>query len=362
MPLEVGVWRVDSELQRISPVPLEFEARLQELLAQDIAIANPGWMVLGREVSTDFGGRIDILAIDSSGSLIVIELKRDRTPRDIVAQVLDYGSWVTQLRPDQIGGIFSDYRTRFRPDDDQLSLDEAFRERFGQDHGLESLNTNHELVVVAAELDPATERIVGYLSEAYNVGINVLFFQVFADGERQYLVRAWLRDPAQTETESTSSSARQTWNGEFYASFGEGESRRWSDALKYGFISGGGGHWYSAPLNMLNPGDRVWVHIASKGYVGVAQVISPAVQASEFKTSSEGTATLLSDLPVEATSMFEKTEPEYLVAFRWVHTENIDGRVWETGFFANQTTVARPRASNWPFTVDRLKTRFKIDS
>ena len=77
---------------------------------------------------------------------------------------------------------------------------------------------------------------------------------------------------------------------------------------------------------MLNPGDRVWVHIASKGYVGVAQVISPAVQASEFKTSFEGTTTLLSDLPVEATSMFEKTEPEYLVAVRWVHTENIDGR------------------------------------
>ena len=123
MPLEVGVWRVDSELQRISPVPLEFEARLQDLLAQDITIANPGWMVMGREVSTDFGGRIDILAIDSSGSLIVIELKRDRTPRDIVAQVLDYGSWVTQLRPDQIGGIFRDYRTRFHPNDDQLSLD-----------------------------------------------------------------------------------------------------------------------------------------------------------------------------------------------------------------------------------------------
>ena len=79
MPLEVGVWRVDSELQRISPVPLEFEARLQDLLAQDITIANPGWMVMGREVSTDFGGRIDILAIDTSGSLIVIVLATSKS-------------------------------------------------------------------------------------------------------------------------------------------------------------------------------------------------------------------------------------------------------------------------------------------
>jgi hypothetical protein len=28
------------------------------------------------------------------GRIHVIELKRDRTPREVVAQILDYGSWV----------------------------------------------------------------------------------------------------------------------------------------------------------------------------------------------------------------------------------------------------------------------------
>ena len=40
---------------------------------------------------------IDLLAIDADGNLHVLELKRDKTPRDVVAQVLDYGSWVTTL-------------------------------------------------------------------------------------------------------------------------------------------------------------------------------------------------------------------------------------------------------------------------
>ena len=42
----------------------------------------------------------------------------------------------------------------------------------------EELNANHELVIVASELDAATERIVQYLNR-HGIGINVLFFRVF---------------------------------------------------------------------------------------------------------------------------------------------------------------------------------------
>lgn len=49
--------------------------------------------MLDRQVETDYGTFIDILALDGEGVRHVIELKRDKTPRDIVAQALDYGSW-----------------------------------------------------------------------------------------------------------------------------------------------------------------------------------------------------------------------------------------------------------------------------
>jgi len=41
--------------------------------------------------------------------LHVLELKRERTPRDVVAQILDYGSWVAELSHADVLGIFGDY-------------------------------------------------------------------------------------------------------------------------------------------------------------------------------------------------------------------------------------------------------------
>ena len=34
---------------------------------------------------------------------------------------------------------------------------------------------------------------------------------------------------------------QESWKGEFYVSFGEGETRRWSDAREHGYIAAGGG-------------------------------------------------------------------------------------------------------------------------
>lgn len=43
-------------------------------------------LIIGRQVINSFGKRLDLLAMDSEGALYVIEVKRDRTPRQVVAQ------------------------------------------------------------------------------------------------------------------------------------------------------------------------------------------------------------------------------------------------------------------------------------
>jgi len=91
------------------------------------------WMLIGRQEDTGFGGRIDLLAIAPDGSLVLIELKRDRTPREVVAQALDYAGWVEKLHAEDIATIYG----RFAPG---RSLAQDFRERFGQDLDEETLN------------------------------------------------------------------------------------------------------------------------------------------------------------------------------------------------------------------------------
>ncbi|QDS97675.1 hypothetical protein [Adhaeretor mobilis] len=58
MPLELGIWRIDNDLQQMQFAPLDFEARLQDILAHDVSIADPNLMIIGREVKTTFEKRI----------------------------------------------------------------------------------------------------------------------------------------------------------------------------------------------------------------------------------------------------------------------------------------------------------------
>jgi len=102
MPLELGVWRIDEGLKSVEFSSLDIESRLEDILDENISIASPNWLVIGRQVRTDYGTIIDLLALDQDANLIVIELKRDKTPRDIIAQVLDYGSWVRELKADRL--------------------------------------------------------------------------------------------------------------------------------------------------------------------------------------------------------------------------------------------------------------------
>jgi hypothetical protein len=377
MPLELGVWRIDNGGPRpVQACTMDLEGRLEDILAEDVSIASPDWMVIGRQVVTPWGKRLDLLAIDRDGNLVVLELKRGRTEREVVAQALDYGSWVRTLRADDIALIFNAYRKEWYPQEPTPSIDEAFRKRFGSAIP-EELNEGHELVIVGSHFDPATERIVGYLADEGAININAVFFRVFKDGEREYLARAWLREPSESDNpigpvkvgpvRPSVPNPKTDWNGEFYVSFGHHDRRDWEDARRYGFISAGGGLWYSNTLDYLEPGSRVWVNIpGGVGYVGVGEVTGKKTRVDQFKVPGPGGSMIpIIEADLRAKDMGEEMnnpeKAEYLVPVRWIKTVPIAEAVKEKGFFGNQNSVARPRDAKWAFTVQRLKERFGIE-
>ena len=357
MPIQHAIWKVGDKPAQLSRGRLVSEQKLEDMIVRDPDILSSEWMLIGRQEVTNHGGRIDLLAITPDGSLVLIEIKRERTPREIVAQALDFASWVEQLTPDRIAQIYQ----RFSYGG---SLDEAFRQRFGVDLDEDTLNESHQIVIVAAELDAATERIIGYLNER-DIAINALFFQVFQNGDDQLLSRAWLIDPSQTQANAASAprakGEKEPWNGEFYVSYGG--DRDWEDAREFGFVSAGGGAWYSQTLKLLSPGDRVWVKIPKTGYVGVGRVTEAARRASEFRVMTPSGGRLALDVLKRADTLKKNADDpqltEYFVKVDWLDTVPESKALNEVGLFGNQNTVCQPSSLKWRHTVDRLKTYFR---
>jgi hypothetical protein len=244
-----------------------------------------------------------------------------------------------------------------------LAAVQDFRERFGQVLDEDTLNGSHQIIVVAGSLDESSERIVAYLSER-DIPINALCFQVFTHGTAQFLSRAWLLDPAQTQVNATSApiGEKEPWNGEFYASFGHDSERSWAEAQRHGFISAGGGSWYSNTLNLLEVGDRVWVKVPKHGFVGVGRVKGLRVPFAEFTIATPEGDRRAGEVLKEGNYLRQFADDpekaEYFVPIEWLQTVPLDKAVQEVGMFGNQNTVCKPKTPGWRATVDRLKQRF----
>ena len=369
MTIEIGFWRVDEGVQAIPQGGMASEETLENVLAEKFSIIDPELLIVGRQVSTSHRGRLDLLAMNAYGRLTVVELKRDSTPRESVAQLLDYGSWVGTIDLESLDTIYRRALARVDTDDANprpATLRDAFAQKFGDMPFPTELDDGHDLLLVAAQLDAASERIIDYLRDDYGLNVNAVMFRVFHDDGRTYLSRAWLKDPAEADANAPSSSTRPPWNGEAYANFGDSPSRRWTDARKHGFLAAGGGDWYSRTLRSLNEGERVWVQVPGHGFVGVGTVTGPPAKFDAFEVAGEdGVTSKTRELALEGTyhqdeAKDDESLTEWLVPVSWLKTVPIEDGISEVGLFGNQNTVCRPRSQKWNQTVERLARHWGI--
>lgn len=125
-------------------------------------------------------GEMDLLLLDSEGKVTLAELKRGRTPREVVAQILDYASQVDELGLVGLAEAGVDWDSAIERlgqlDEASVDLD---RDRITL--GLK----DPRLLVVAFEIDDATKRIAEYLRPR-GVPIYCIEFEYFTDNEFEY--------------------------------------------------------------------------------------------------------------------------------------------------------------------------------
>lgn len=352
MPFSMKLWQVqEKDLQEITREALNEEQRLEDWVVKDPSILGINVLLVGRQVTTASQGRIDLLAIDEEANLVVLELKRDRTPREIVAQVIDYASWVRDLSYERIDTVAKDFTGK--------PLSQAFRDHYGCAIP-QTVNGSHSMIILASELDDSSERIVQYLAEGYGVPINVLFFTFFKTPSGEFVGRAWLKDPEEMQ-ERTQARNRAPWSGFYFVNVGEGEHRNWDDCRKYGFLSAGQGEKYGNAMKRLKPSDRVFAYMKGCGYVGFGTVTQAAVMARDFVP--KGSDKKLLDLPLKQQGMSDNKDSlalsEWVVGVKWDKTFDREQARRFPGIFANQNIVCRLRNT---ITSDFLNKEFDVVS
>ena len=203
---QVRLWEITADM-KLSEIPARFaslEQCIEDWLADDISVLDTGLLVIGRQVRTNFGGKVDLLCIDAEGSLVVVEIKRGQTPRDVTSQALEYSFWAKDLGFDEIIRIAESYQGV------EGDLKTAFRDRFETELP-EQLNQTHRCVIVAESVDASTDRIVRYLAEM-DVPINVATVQHFEDPNgRQLLAQVYLIEPESVQPRARRTSARSLY-------------------------------------------------------------------------------------------------------------------------------------------------------
>ena len=126
MATQIKTWQIiDGKLEDVESSMIDEgkkeEYDLETWIASNPAIIGPDLAIIGRQVSTK-SGPLDLLAIDLAGNMVIIELKRDRLPREALAQAIDYASDVAEWNIDRIGETCAKYTSQ--------SLDDLMNERF----------------------------------------------------------------------------------------------------------------------------------------------------------------------------------------------------------------------------------------
>lgn len=359
MTLEMALWRVESDKPvRLESTGMPQESQLEALVEKDSSLLGQDLLIIGRQVLTGFQKLIDLLAIDAEGAVHVLELKKDKTPRDVVAQLLDYGSWVQDLGNEDIRRMYADKNPG-------SAFDTAFAEKFGSAPP-DEINAKHILTIVASSLDASTERIVTYLHDVHGLPINAVFFRYYEDGGQKYLARTWLRsESSESATTSHGKSVTEAWDGRsWYVSFGANDNRSWDDARKYGFVSAGGGSWYSRTLAKLPVDARVFVFIPGPprgGFAGVGVVTGTAKPVESAQLIVEDETVPFTSLQLEKEYLHPETDDpdnrEWVVPVAWERTVPADERIWQTGLFANQNSACKLRNK---FTIESLTKAFDL--
>lgn len=187
MTEELRLWEVSDsgKVKTLSPRhQMPAELAFEELLVRHPDMLEPGLKLVGRQTPTRTG-RLDLLAVDGDGRLVVYELKRGTLAREAVTQVLDYASDLDAMSATNLAEHIAQ-----RSGNDGIQRIDDFEQWYADNFRGDDLSRllPPRMVLIGLGVDPVAERMARFISGG-PVDLSVVTFHGFKRGKERFLAR-----------------------------------------------------------------------------------------------------------------------------------------------------------------------------
>lgn len=175
--IDLGNNRIDAvEKRTFSDLRLRERENLQEWIAHAPEALGEDLLIIQKEFA-GFDGtqeRLDLLALDTSGRLVIIENKLDDSGRDVIWQALKYAAYCSTLQTTQIIDIFMRHIGESSREAAIERLSDFLAEADSEDLALNPSGSQRIILVAARFRREVTATALWLLSK----GVNIACFQV----------------------------------------------------------------------------------------------------------------------------------------------------------------------------------------
>ena len=220
MATEIKVWQIENG--KLAPVDITMAGAgrtepedLERWIKSNPSILGQDLLIVGEQVQTK-SGPLDFLGIDKSGNVVIIELKRERIPREALTQAMDYASDVASWELDKLSEECVKYRGQ--------TLDAYINESF-EDVDLEdiSVNQTQRILLVGTYIEESLQRMIGWLSDNHGVSINAVIFKYIRTKCGDELIARTMIIPEEVEKERSQKQQRKIPMSDEPGSYGDNE-------------------------------------------------------------------------------------------------------------------------------------------
>lgn len=219
-------------------------------------------MIIASEITGEM--QADVLAVDSQGNLIIIEIKRHWSDRTVIGQILDYAAQLSKWG-------YEEFNQRWKIHGGESSgnlLDEFLKFVDNFSFNQEDFLKNRRLYILAAGEDESMKRIISWLRDGYGVPIDFVPFGLYRS-EDETLLRIGKIDVMPIVSTK--------WAGDWFFNSNETFGKdAYSKMIASNVIAayGYGPTITEHKMNLPAMGERVFMYVNGKGILAVGKVLA----------------------------------------------------------------------------------------